>query len=474
MSRGSLGKSILAARLFSETNASLPMKQLLLTCTALWQLAFALTPALAQDHYNYPLPREAHDWCTITIKTRPPNGPVLPLVLLIGDSITVRYAAEVGAALKDRAYVSVLGTSKAVGDPALLDEIKLALRQNAYAVVHFNYGLHGGVAGFRSGFADVLATLQRYAPGAKLVWATTTPCQQKDCAPDRNVIERNQIAAEHIAGAGIVVNDLYSLVAKHPKPLWDGGGVHYTAEGTALQSKQVAQVIGTLLPLPKKPLRVLMIGNSQCPLLVSNRLIENLAESDPEAPPIQITGCIKGGASLRSHWEAGTGTNTARGMIASGSWDYVVLQDIYHVQAPAFQPYARQFHEFIRGKGAKTLLFGTASILSDYPQGFERQHRLHLDMGRELNVAIVDASPAYTKYFGNQPSAERMESLFAKDKMHPGLWGSYIYSCIIYSVLTGRSPVGLAAPASIPATVARELQTAAWTQHQETQAALKP
>ncbi|NDB76381.1 MAG: SGNH/GDSL hydrolase family protein, partial [Verrucomicrobia bacterium] len=402
------------------------MTKLLLTLATL--IAFATPRIQAEDLYDYRTPRESQDWCTISIRTKPANGPDLPLVLLIGDSITVRYASEVGAALKDKAYVSLLGTSKAVGDPALLDEIKLVLRQNVYAVIHFNYGLHGGIEGYRKGFADVLATLQRYAPSAKLVWATTTPCQQKDDTPDKGVIARNQIAAAHIAKAGLVVDDLYTLVANHPKKLWDGGGVHYTAEGTALQSKQVAQVIAPLLPVPVKPLRVLMIGNSQCPLMVGNKLIENLAASDPGAPPIQITGCIKGGASLRSHWEAGTATNTARGMIASGAWDYVVLQDIYNVQAPAFQPYARQFHEFIQGKGAKTLLFGTASILSDYPACFERQHRLHLDMARELKAALVDASPAYTKYFGPQPSAERMESLFAKDKMHPDLWGSYIYA----------------------------------------------
>jgi hypothetical protein len=105
----------------------------------------AITQAWAEDLYNYRTPREAQDWCTISLRTKPANGPALPLVLLIGDSITVRCAAEVGTALKDKAYVSLLGTSKAVGDPALLDEIKLVLRQNVYAVTHFNYGLHGGL-----------------------------------------------------------------------------------------------------------------------------------------------------------------------------------------------------------------------------------------------------------------------------------------------------------------------------------------
>jgi hypothetical protein len=222
-----------------------------------------------------------------------------------------------------------------------------------------------------------------------------------------------------------------------------------------------------------KPLRVLLIGNSQCPTIVGSQLLEKLAASDQGARPIKIGGCIKGGASLRSHWEAGTGPTTARGMIESGSWDYVVLQDIYHVQEPAFQPYARQFHALIKDVGSKTLLFGTASILSDYPRGFERQHGMHLAMGKELGVPIVDAAYAYIRYFGDQPSTERLESLFAKDRAHPGLWGSYLYSCMIYSAITERSPIGLAAPETIPADVAKTLQETAWAQHQETAAQLK-
>ncbi|MBI5758247.1 MAG: hypothetical protein HZA46_07005 [Planctomycetales bacterium] len=222
-----------------------------------------------------------------------------------------------------------------------------------------------------------------------------------------------------------------------------------------------------------KPLNVLLIGNSQCPTIVNNQLLEKLASSDKDGRPIKVGGCIKGGASLRSHWDAGTGEGTARAMIASGSWDFVVLQDIYNVQEPAFQPYARQFHALIKESGSKTVLFGTASILSDYPKGFERQHGLHFAMGRELGVPIVDASHAYIRYFGDKPSTERLESLFAKDRAHPGLWGSYLYSCMIYSVLTARSPIGLAAPDAIPADVTRTLQETAWSQHQETAAALK-
>jgi hypothetical protein len=226
-------------------------------------------------------------------------------------------------------------------------------------------------------------------------------------------------------------------------------------------------------PKSSEALKVLLIGNSQFPTIVRRQMLEKLASADSGGRPIAIEGCITGGASLKSHWEAGTGPATARGKIQNGPWDFVVLQDIYHVRQPAFEPYARKFHALIRENGSQTVLFGTASILSDYPKGFERQHRLHLAMGKELGVPTIDASYAWIRYFGDNPSPERLESLFARDLAHPGLWGCYLNSCMIYSALTGRSPVGLAAPEEIPDDVARTLQETAWAQHQVTVEALK-
>ena len=57
----------------------------------------------------------------------------------------------------------------------------------------------------------------------------------------------------------------------------------------------------------RAPIKVLLIGNSQCPTIVERKLIENLAASDKEARPLKIRGSIRGGASLKMHWDAGTG-----------------------------------------------------------------------------------------------------------------------------------------------------------------------
>ena len=233
-------------------------KTIVFAVTAL-MAGMAISNAEDEGLYNYKKIREASTWSTISINTKGANDPAaanLPLVLLIGDSITARYTTEVRAALKGKAYVSMLATSLAVGDPALLDELKLVLRLNNYSVIHFNFGLHGDMSDYREGFADMLNTIQHYAPKTKLIWATTTPCLRKDDAPDENVIERNKIAAEHITKAGIAVDDLYTLIASNPGKLWDGSGVHYTEKGTALQSKQVAEIVVPLLPpIPASPVK---------------------------------------------------------------------------------------------------------------------------------------------------------------------------------------------------------------------------
>ena len=93
------------------------------------------------------------------------------------------------------------------------------------------------------------------------------------------------------------------------------------------------------------------------------------------------------------------------------------------------------------------------------------------DMGQELGVPVVDACHAYYKFIGDPPSMERLESLFNIDRAHPGLWGSHLYACGIYSVLTGRCPIGLPI---IPAKTLRSLQEAAWAQYLATAKSAPP
>ena len=88
-----------------------------------------------------PPAREAIEWCDIWISHA--NETNLPRVLLIGDSITRDYYSEVEKHLDGKAYVGRLATSRFIGDPVLLSEIKSVLDGAKFDVIHFNNGMHG-------------------------------------------------------------------------------------------------------------------------------------------------------------------------------------------------------------------------------------------------------------------------------------------------------------------------------------------
>jgi lysophospholipase L1-like esterase len=220
------------------------MNRLLRHVLALLTVA-VVTPVFAQEPH---IAREAIEWCNIWIPDA--NGTKLPRVLLIGDSITGGYGPKVADALKDKASVARLTTSKSIGDPALLAEVALVLDQCHFDVVHFNNGLHGwgySEQEYEKSFPDLVATIRKHTPKAKLIWATTTPtCTKGDLTVfaegTKRVEARNKIAEGIVTKEGIAVDDLYGLVKDHPE-YWSPDGVHFNGKGIAVQAEQVMKSI---------------------------------------------------------------------------------------------------------------------------------------------------------------------------------------------------------------------------------------
>ena len=220
------------------------MKRILYICLAVASV-LAVTRVFAQEPH---ISREAIEWCNIWIPDA--NGTKLPRVLLIGDSITQGYSARVAEELKGRVSVARLTTSKSIGDPALLAEVAMVLGQCHFDVVHFNNGLHGwgySEQEYEKGFPELITTIRKDAPKAKLIWATTTPTRQAGkldviAEGTKRVQARNKIAEAIVAKEGIAVDDLYGLVKDHPE-YWSGDGVHFNGKGIAVQAEQVSKRI---------------------------------------------------------------------------------------------------------------------------------------------------------------------------------------------------------------------------------------
>jgi lysophospholipase L1-like esterase len=207
--------------------------------------AFALVAASARGDEPPRVVRENIEWLDVWVPGNEVKG--VPRVLLVGDSITRGYYGEVEKRLKGKAVVARLTTSKSLGDPGLLAEVGLVLSQTRFDIVHFNNGLHGWgytEQEYARALPGLVEAIRKGAPGAKLVWASTTPVSVAG-SPDRldpktnRVKARNRAAAEFLGRQGIPVNDLFGLVQGHPE-WYSRDGVHLNAQGTAALGSQVA------------------------------------------------------------------------------------------------------------------------------------------------------------------------------------------------------------------------------------------
>jgi hypothetical protein len=199
-----------------------------------------------------PSGRESIEWCDIWISHASETN--LPRVLLVGDSITRAYYPEVEKKLAGRAYVARLSSSAFISDPLLLKQIEMVLGAMKFDVIHFNNGMHGwqhSEKEYAAAFSAFLQSIQRGAPAAKLIWASTTPLKLSptNAAPqeatDARIAARNDIALKFVTAKNIPADDLYSIALDHPEYYSDN--VHFNDHGIALQAAQVAEKITEVL-----------------------------------------------------------------------------------------------------------------------------------------------------------------------------------------------------------------------------------
>jgi hypothetical protein len=233
--------------------------------------------------------------------------------------------------------------------------------------------------------------------------------------------------------------------------------------------------------LAEPPLNVLFIGNSQMQCYDLPQMVKIMSESAPAGSPrISVGRALLGGKGLKGYWEAGEGQGSPRAAIAAGKWDYVVIQEIYSAKEEAFQDYATKFDDAIKKAGSKTILFATANVTEyysasyRYPDAFTRLNGMQVSFGQKQRIPVAAAGYAWMKYLGPNPAQKQILDLYHKDKGHPGAKGTYIYACLLYAVITGRTPEGLTAEfknirggIAIPSKEAASMQKAAWKQYEE-------
>ena len=141
----------------------------------------------------------------------------------------------------------------------------LAQDGGQWDVIHFNFGLHDlkrvdGATGqnsndpsdprqaepdrYRANLTDIAGRLK--ATGATVIFATTTPVPEGELRPHRDPADAprySAIAREVMAKHGVLVNDLFEVIASGPASLGKPANVHFTREGSAALGAAVAAFV---------------------------------------------------------------------------------------------------------------------------------------------------------------------------------------------------------------------------------------
>ena len=202
--------------------------------------------------------------------------PLLPNVLLIGDSVSLDYTSHVRSLLRGKANILRPVDSK-TGQPINCGSTQEGLRGieewlalTRWDVIHFNWGLwdlcyrnpesklygnrdkiKGRISVPLAQYREHLETLVRRLEktGARLIWANTTVIPAGEAGRFvGDEIQYNQAAAEIMFKHGIAIDDLYALTRGFPSELFVApGDVHYSKKGSSILAAQVARAIQAAL-----------------------------------------------------------------------------------------------------------------------------------------------------------------------------------------------------------------------------------
>jgi hypothetical protein len=184
-----------------------------------------------------------------------------------------------------------------------------------------------------------------------------------------------------------------------------------------------------------KPIKILFIGNSFTQRNDLPGLLASLAAGRGLA--IQNELISSGGASLRTHWNAGK----AAAAIKTGEFNYVVLQEQSTLpvkNADRMAENVRLFDGLIKDAGSKTVLYMTWAR-GHSPETQQAITDAYNKVGDELDAIVVPVGTVWKNFLAKHSEPV----LYDRDQSHPTLAGSYLAACVFLAVLLKADPLGM-------------------------------
>lgn len=185
---------------------------------------------------------------------------------------------------------------------------------------------------------------------------------------------------------------------------------------------------------------------------------------------VSISGAGLDWHDVASHFKPGTGmlrysftpSNDVTFNTFERAYDLVLMMDCS--QCPIHPKLQQAFHDTaakhavaVRNAGAEPALF-LSWAYQDQPQMTDQLAAEYVKAGRANKMRVVPAGPAFAASVAKRPDV----NLYAPDKRHPSLAGTYLGAAVVMASVFKKSPVGNAYTAGLPADVAQHLQAVAW------------
>ena len=122
-----------------------------------------------------------------------------------------------------------------------------------------------------------------------------------------------------------------------------------------------------------------------------------------------------------------------------------------------FKEYAKKHSDTVRQHGAQPVFFMSWAY-QDAPAMTEQLAQAYTQAGNDNGVMVIPAGLAFARSIAQKPDL----NLYAPDKRHPSMAGTYLAACTTYAALFKKSPVGMKYNAGLSAEVAAHLQYVAW------------
>jgi hypothetical protein len=143
-------------------------------------------------------------------------------------------------------------------------------------------------------------------------------------------------------------------------------------------------------------------------------------------------------------------------------FDLAILMDcsqcpVHPQLKKVFWDYAKKHSDTVRKHGT-TPVFFMSWAYADKPEMTAQLAEQYTQAGNENNALVIPAGLAFAQAVKQRPEL----NLYASDKRHPSLLGTYLAANTVYASLFKKSPVGVQYTAEIDAETAKFLQTVAW------------